>query len=64
MKALKGFKDGLYEVLVATDVAARGIDISNVTHVINYRSQKMQRIMFIASDELAAQSRRAMPSLF
>ena len=37
MKALKGFKDGLYEVLVATDVAARGIDISNVTHVINYR---------------------------
>ncbi|RCL33316.1 MAG: ATP-dependent helicase [Verrucomicrobia bacterium] len=37
MKALKGFKDGVYEVLVATDVAARGIDISNVTHVINYR---------------------------
>jgi ATP-dependent RNA helicase RhlE len=37
MKALKGFKEGIYEVLVATDVAARGIDISNVTHVINYR---------------------------
>jgi len=37
MKALKGFKEGSYEVLVATDVAARGIDISNVTHVINYR---------------------------
>ena len=37
MKALQGFKDGKYEVLVATDVAARGIDISNVTHVINYR---------------------------
>ena len=37
MKALKGFKEGNYEVLVATDVAARGIDISNVTHVINYR---------------------------
>ena len=37
MKALKGFKEGLFEVLVATDVAARGIDISNVTHVINYR---------------------------
>jgi ATP-dependent RNA helicase RhlE len=37
MKALKGFKDGVYEVLVATDVAARGIDISNVSHVINYR---------------------------
>lgn len=37
MKALQGFKDGIYEVLVATDVAARGIDISNVSHVINYR---------------------------
>ena len=37
MKALKGFKEGVFEVLVATDVAARGIDVSNVTHVINYR---------------------------
>jgi ATP-dependent RNA helicase RhlE len=37
MKALKGFKEGRYNVLVATDVAARGIDISGVTHVINYR---------------------------
>jgi len=37
MKALKGFKDGTYKILVATDVAARGIDISDVTHVINYR---------------------------
>jgi len=37
MKALKGFKEGTYKILVATDVAARGIDISDVTHVINYR---------------------------
>lgn len=37
MAALKGFKDGTYNILVATDVAARGIDISTVTHVINYR---------------------------
>jgi len=37
MKALAGFKSGQYEVLVATDVAARGIDISGVSHVINYR---------------------------
>jgi ATP-dependent RNA helicase RhlE len=37
MKALAGFKSGEYEVLVATDVAARGIDISGVSHVINYR---------------------------
>mgnify|MGYP001454207618 FL=1 len=37
MKALKGFKEGTFKILVATDVAARGIDISDVTHVINYR---------------------------
>ncbi len=37
LKALAGFKDGSYDILVATDVAARGIDISTVTHVINYR---------------------------
>lgn len=34
--ALAGFKAGNFEVLVATDVASRGLDIRNVTHVINY----------------------------
>ncbi|MEY3394090.1 MAG: hypothetical protein RL346_326 [Verrucomicrobiota bacterium] len=37
MKALAGFKSGEFQILVATDVAARGIDVSGVTHVINYR---------------------------
>lgn len=37
MEALKGFKEGKFNILVATDVAARGIDISGVSHVINYR---------------------------
>ncbi|GAB16629.1 putative ATP-dependent RNA helicase [Gordonia effusa NBRC 100432] len=36
-KALKKFRDGTINVLVATDVAARGIDIDDVTHVINYQ---------------------------
>jgi ATP-dependent RNA helicase RhlE len=36
-KALSKFKDGKVKVLVATDVAARGIDVSDVTHVINYQ---------------------------
>jgi ATP-dependent RNA helicase RhlE len=35
-KALRDFKEGKIRVLVATDVAARGIDISGVTHVINF----------------------------
>ncbi len=35
-KALKAFKDGKAAVMVATDVAARGLDIPNVSHVINF----------------------------
>src|SRR6266704_1898496 len=35
-QALRGFRDGRYEVLVATDIAARGLDLADVTHVINY----------------------------
>jgi superfamily II DNA/RNA helicase len=36
-KALKAFRTGGIDVLVATDVAARGIDIDDITHVINYQ---------------------------
>jgi ATP-dependent RNA helicase RhlE len=36
IEALAGFKSGKYEVMVATDIAARGIDVAGVTHVINY----------------------------
>jgi ATP-dependent RNA helicase RhlE len=35
-QALQGFRDGRFEVLVATDIAARGLDITAVSHVINY----------------------------
>jgi ATP-dependent RNA helicase RhlE len=34
--ALQGFKDGVYRVLVATDVAARGIHVDDIAHVVNY----------------------------
>ncbi len=39
--ALRSFKEGRHRVLVATDVAARGIDVANVAHVINYDLPKV-----------------------
>jgi ATP-dependent RNA helicase RhlE len=35
-KAMDGFRSGRYKILVATDVAARGIDVRGISHVINY----------------------------
>jgi ATP-dependent RNA helicase RhlE len=35
-EALRGFRQGRYEALVATDIASRGLDIADVSHVINY----------------------------
>jgi ATP-dependent RNA helicase RhlE len=35
-QALDGFKRGTYNILVATDIAARGIDVSGISHVINF----------------------------
>lgn len=34
--AMDGFRDGTYQILVATDIAARGIDVTRISHVINY----------------------------
>jgi ATP-dependent RNA helicase RhlE len=34
--ALNGFRNGKYKILVATDIAARGIDVLSISHVINY----------------------------
>jgi len=34
--ALDGFRDGRFQILVATDIAARGIDVTRISHVINY----------------------------
>uniref|UniRef100_UPI00404A9EF4 DEAD/DEAH box helicase n=1 Tax=Cephaloticoccus sp. TaxID=1985742 RepID=UPI00404A9EF4 len=36
VEALDGFKSGKFEMLIATDIAARGLDIAGVSHVINY----------------------------
>ena len=34
--ALNGFKSGKYQIMVATDIAARGLDVENISHVVNY----------------------------
>lgn len=34
--ALKGFRNGAYQIMVATDIAARGLDVERISHVINY----------------------------
>ena len=39
--ALSGFQEGRFQVLVATDIAARGLHVDNVAHVINYDVPKM-----------------------
>ena len=43
-KALKAFRTGKIDVLVATDVAARGIDIEDVSHVINYQCPEDEKV--------------------
>ncbi len=35
-RAMQGFREGRYDVLVATDIAARGIDVAQISHVINF----------------------------
>jgi superfamily II DNA/RNA helicase len=35
-RALDGFKDGTYTLLIATDIASRGIDVAGISHVINF----------------------------
>jgi superfamily II DNA/RNA helicase len=40
IKALKSFEDGNVRILLATDVAARGLHITDVSHVINYQTPK------------------------
>jgi len=39
--ALNGFQEGRYQVLVATDIASRGLHVDDVAHVINYDLPKM-----------------------
>ena len=46
--AMNGFRNGTFQILVATDIAARGIDVTQVSHVINYDIPTRQTRTFIA----------------
>jgi len=59
--ALAGFKSGQHGIMVATDIAARGIDVAGVSHVINYDVPQNPRIMFTASGAPAGHWRSATP---
>jgi ATP-dependent RNA helicase RhlE len=52
--AVEGFRGGQYHVLVATDVAARGLDIDGITHVVNYEVPSSARPTCTASAAPAA----------
>jgi len=43
-QALRAFRNGKVDVLVATDVAARGIDVDDVTHVVNYQCPEDEKV--------------------
>jgi superfamily II DNA/RNA helicase len=43
-QALRAFRSGKIDVLVATDVAARGIDVQDVTHVVNYQCPEDEKV--------------------
>jgi len=52
--ALTGFQQGRFRVLVATDLASRGIHVQDIAHVINYDCRKWRKTSSIASGAPAA----------
>ena len=66
--AVEGFRGGQYKVLVATDVAARGLDIDGITHVVNYevpssRETYVHRVGRTALTLVAPEELRALQAL-
>jgi ATP-dependent RNA helicase RhlE len=61
-KAMAGFRSGKYDVLVATDIAARGIDVADVSHVINFDVPARPTPTRTASAAPAARRRTARPA--
>jgi ATP-dependent RNA helicase RhlE len=62
--ALRGFTDGKHRVLVATDVAARGIDVKHVAHVVNYDLPKLAEDFVHRVGRTGRASRKGVASTF
>jgi ATP-dependent RNA helicase RhlE len=56
--ALKNFKSQTTRVLVATDIAARGIDVDDLTHVINYEIPNIPELTFTGSGGRVVQAQK------
>lgn len=64
LRALQDFKSGRVRVLVATDIAARGIDVEGISHVINYDFPAIPRITSTGSVGRGGPRPWARPSAF
>jgi ATP-dependent RNA helicase RhlE len=62
--ALRSFSEGRHRVLVATDVAARGIDVSHIAHVVNYDMPKMVEDFVHRVGRTGRASKRGVASTF
>lgn len=60
-EVMNAFRRGQFRYLIATDVAARGIDITNITHVINYDIPLRRKAMFTAQDVRDVLAKRVKP---
>jgi len=63
-QSLKGFKEGYYRVLVATDVAARGIHVDGIAHVVNYDLPQVPEDFIHRAGRTARAGARGVASLF
>ena len=63
-QSLKGFKEGSYRVLVATDVAARGIHVDGIAHVVNYDLPQVPEDFIHRAGRTARAGARGVASLF
>ena len=60
LQAVEGFRAGRHPVLVATDIAARGLDIEGIAHVVNFEYPTRPRPTSIASDARDDRARKVM----